>query len=152
MSDTVQDRYGKKVPWILGKNVRIPRINYPVYREGQMSLPSPGRSLVLILTYILMFFLVAGGIYMIINDPITVGGDASGNAIWIYPQIGDAFIIESLAAAFIIYVAGLGFFFIYQSTKHAYNYSYAIKIYIMGIVFAIGGFILLQLILFAKTN
>lgn len=150
MSETVQDRYGSKIPWIFGKSVRIPRLNYPVYREGQMSLPSPGKSMVLILTYILMFFLIAGGIYMIINDPITVGGDASGNAVWIYPSISDAFIIESIAAAFIVYIAGLGFYFIYQSTKHAYNYSYAIKIYILGIVFAIGGFVFLQMIMNSK--
>ena len=49
---TLQKKYGGKFPWVMGKNIRIPRVKYPEYREGQMALPSPGRSLILIGVFI----------------------------------------------------------------------------------------------------
>jgi hypothetical protein len=152
MSEKIQTKYGKKIPWIFGNKIRLPRIRYPVYREGSMSLPSPGRSLILILTYILLFYLVSGGIYLYIRDTIAMGGDAQGNAMWLYPSTNEAFIIESIAAAFIIYLAGIGFFLLYQSTKHAYNYSYAIKIYLIGMAAILGSFIMLQYMMGVKTG
>lgn len=149
---TLQKKYGKKFPWVMGKNIRIPRVNYPEYREGQMVLPSPGRSLILIGLFVFLFYLVVGGIYIGIRDPSAMGQDASGVALWLYPTTHDAFIIESLVAGIIIYAVGAGFFLIYNSTRHAFNYTYALKILVIGLFLALLGFVLLQYMMDQKIN
>ena len=66
------------------------------------------------------------------------------DTIWLYPSTHDAFIIESLAAAALIFLGGIGFILLYLTTKNAYNYKYAIILLGMGIVSIIVSFILLQ--------
>jgi hypothetical protein len=148
---TLQKKYGKKIPWVMGKNVRIPRVKYPEYREGQMALPSPGRSLILIGVFIFLFYLVVGGIYISIRDPSAMGSDAQGSVLWLYPSTHDAFIIESIVAGIIIYLTGAGFFLIYNSTRHAFNYTYAVKVLVIGLFLAAFGFVLLQYMMDVKT-
>jgi hypothetical protein len=104
------------------------------------------------LTYVFLFYLVLGGIYIAIRDPITVGGDAQGNAMFLYPSTHEAFIIESLVAGFLIYIAGIGFLLLYNTTKHSFNYSYAIKIYILGGFLVLLGFSMLQYMIGVKSG
>ena len=144
MSERLQDKFGPKLPWILPKSIRIPRIEFPVYREGKMALPSPGKSLALIAIYIFLFYLIAGGVYIYIQEPIAMGADANGEALWLYPSLHDAFIIESIVAAAIIFLAGSGFILLFNTTKHAFNYPYAMKIMVLGIVLSLLSFGLLQ--------
>ncbi len=152
MSSSIQEKFGRKMPWLFGKSIRIPKVNYPVYREGQMTLPTPGRSLILLATYIFLFWLMAGGIYLNIRDSIALGQDASQNVMWLYPSTSEAFIIESIVAAVLMFIGGTGFIILYQSTKHAYNYSYAVKLLIIGITAVVAGFSLLQYMIAVKTG
>jgi len=128
MSETIQEKVGKKMPWVLGKYVRIPRIKFPDMNDSSMVLQSPGKSLILIAIYAFLFFLVAGGIYIVIRDPIALGADNKGQPMWLYPSTSDAFIIESIAAAAIIFFGGFGFILMYNTTKNAFNYGYAVKL------------------------
>jgi uncharacterized protein YybS (DUF2232 family) len=91
-----------------------------------------------------------GGVYILIQNPIALGADSSGNPLWIYPSTQDAFIIESIVAGIIIFVGGLGFILLYETTKHSYNYSYAIKLLIFGLVLTALSFGLLQWIIKQK--
>ncbi|MHA1672714.1 MAG: hypothetical protein ACTSYI_03720 [Promethearchaeota archaeon] len=152
MSSSIQEKFGRKMPWLFGKSIRIPKVNYPVYREGQMTLPTPGRSLILLATYIFLFWLMAGGIYISIRDPIPLGQDASQNVMWLYPSTSEAFIIESIVAAVLMFIGGAGFIILYQSTKHAYNYSYAVKLLIIGMTAVVTGFSLLQYMIAVKSG
>ncbi len=152
LSEKLQTKFGEKLPWVMGASVRIPRVKFPEAREGGLSLPTPGKSLILILTYVFLFYLVLGGIYIAIRDPITVGGDAQGNAMFLYPSTHEAFIIESLVAGFLIYISGLGFLLLYNATKHSFNYAYAIKIYILGAALVFAGFIMLQYMIGVKSG
>ena len=136
----------------MGERIRIPRVKFPEAREGGLSLPTPGKSLILVLIYVFLFYLVLGGIYIGIRDTVTVGGDAQGNAVFLYPSTNEAFIIESLVAGFLIYIAGLGFLLLYNATKHSFNYEYAIKIYIIGGLLVIAGFSMLQYMIGVKTG
>lgn len=152
MSEKLQTKFGEKLPWVMGERIRIPRVKFPEAREGSLSLPTPGKSLILVLIYVFLFYLVLGGIYIGIRDTVTVGGDAEGNAIFLYPTTNEAFIIESLVAGFLIYIAGLGFLFLYNATKHSFNYAYAIKIYIIGGFLIIAGFSMLQYMIGVKSG
>jgi hypothetical protein len=152
MSEKLQDKFGKKVPWVMGKSVRIPRIKYPEYHEGNLALPSPGRSMVLIITFIFLFWLVMGGIYIFIREPSSMGGDAQGNAMFLYPSTHDAFIIESIVASILIFLGGAGFLLLYNATKHSFNYNYAVKLLLLGGFLAGGSFGILQYMIAVKTG
>ncbi len=152
LSEKLQTKFGEKLPWVMGEHVRIPRVKFPESREGGLSLPTPGKSLILILTYVFLFYLVLGGIYIAVRDPITVGGDSQGNAMFLYPSTHEAFIIESLVAGFLIYISGLGFLLLYNATKHSFNYVYAIKVYILGALLVFAGFIMLQYMIGVKSG
>ncbi len=152
LSEKLQTKFGEKLPWVMGESIRIPRVKFPESREGGLSLPTPGKSLILILTYVFLFYLVLGGIYIGIRGTVTVGGDAAGNAIFLYPSTHEAFIIESLVAGFLIYISGLGFLLLYNATKHSFNYGYAIKIYILGGLLAFAGFSMLQYMIMVKSG
>ena len=71
MSETLQEKFGVKIPWILGPKIRVPRIKFPTYREGSMSLPAPGRNILLMIIYGALFYFAAGGMYIQIQEPIT---------------------------------------------------------------------------------
>ena len=152
LSEKLQTKFGEKIPWVMGERIRIPRVKFPEAREGGLSLPTPGKSLILVLIYVFLFYLVLGGIYIGIRETVTVGGDAQGNAVFLYPTTNEAFIIESLVAGFLIYIAGLGFLLLYNATKHSFNYEYAIKIYIIGGLLVIAGFSMLQYMIGVKTG
>ena len=149
-SNKLQDSIGANMPWVLGNKVRIPRMKFPVYREGKMALPSPGKSLALIIIYIFMFWLVAGGLYIYIREPIAMGANSNGDPMWIYPSTHDAFIVESIVAAVVIYVGGLGYYLMYNTTKHSFNYPYAVKLLILGLTLSGLSFGLLQWIIKEK--
>ena len=152
LSEKLQTKFGEKLPWVMGERIRIPRVKFPEAREGGLSLPTPGKSLILILTYVFLFYLVLGGIYIGIRDTVTVGGNAAGEVMFLYPSIHEAFIIESLVAGFLIYISGLGFLLLYNATKHSFNYGYAIKIYILGGLLAVAGFWMLQYMIGVKSG
>jgi hypothetical protein len=152
MSETIQKRIGKKVPWILGKKIRIPRVKFPDFEDASMSLPTPGRSLLLIAIYAVLFWLVMGGIYIWIREPIALGADNTGSPMWLYPSTQDAFIIESIVAASIIFLGGLGFVLLYETTKHSFNYTYAVKLLVIGLGLAATSFGLLQWMITQKEN
>lgn len=152
MSEKLQDKFGKKMPWVMGNQVRIPRINYPTYREGSLSLPSPGRSMMLLGTYIFLFYLLMGGIYLYIKEPSAMGGDATGAIRWLYPSTSDAFVVESIVAAILIFMGGAGFFLLYNATKHSFNYNYAVKLLILGMTLSGLSFGILQYMMYKKLN
>ena len=152
LSEKLQDKFGEKLPWVMGERIRIPRVKFPEAQEGGLSLPTPGKSLILILIYVFLFYLVLGGIYLGIRDTPTIGGDAAGNAVFLFQSTNEAFIIESLVAGFLIYISGLGFLLLYNATKHSFNYGYAIKIYIIGAILAFAGFAMLQYMIGVKSG
>ena len=142
------------VPWVLGEKVRVPRIKFPSIKKGLVSIPSPGKNLFLLVIYGLLFWLMAGGIYLTITEMQAVGqrqiGPNEYDTIWLYPSTHDAFIIESLAAASLIFLGGIGFIFLYMTTKNSYNYKYAIILLGIGIISIIISFTILQYMIKAK--
>ena len=143
----VQEKIRKKVPWIF-IGIRIPKVKFPSIEDRNLDLPSPTRNFVLIVLYIVLFFLLSGGVYLNIpdslgNKPIAVGSQG-GEPLWVYPSINDAFIIESIAAAIVIFIGGIGFMILYQATKNLYNPSYAQKLIALGFGLALFSFIFLQ--------
>ena len=148
----LKTNFAKRLPWVLGKKVRIPGIKFPEFQDLNMVLPTPGKSIILIAIYAGLFWLVMGGIYILTNNPIALGSNSNGQPVWLYPSTSDAFVIESIVAAIFIFLGGLGFIFLYETTKHSFNYSYAVKLLIFGLVLICTTFGLLQWMIQQKEN
>jgi hypothetical protein len=152
MSETIrlQDKYGPKIPWILPKSVRIPRIRFPVLTDKMGAIPTPSKTFAFVAILVFFFWLAMGGIYIQIRKPIALGADAQGKPLWLYPSTSEAFVIESIVAAIIIYIGSFGFILLYNATKNAYNKSYAQTLIIIGMIMVGVSFGVLQWIVNQK--
>jgi hypothetical protein len=136
---------------ILGIRIRVPRVKFPQITENSLYLPSPFRNFLLTGIYIVLFYLVSGGIYIQIRDPPALGVDEEGKITWLVINLGEAFLIESFIACVCIFNAGLGFILLIEAQKNAYDYGYSIKL-IIGGLFLIGFcFSLLQWMIWYKN-
>ncbi|MHA1792513.1 MAG: hypothetical protein ACTSVI_07700 [Promethearchaeota archaeon] len=125
--------------------IRIPKVRLTSLGRSTISLPSPPRMLVLMATYIFLFWLMAGGIYIMVRNPIALGSKQGGTQpIYFYPSLNDSFIIEGFIAAIILFVGGIGAIMIYQASLQAYNKSYALKLLYLGLVLSGVAFLIMQ--------
>ncbi len=152
-SETILERIRSKTPWILGKLLRKPKINFPKFRTPRVSLPMPSKYLSIVLVYIILFILQTGVIYLMIRNPPALGSDPnSGSPIFLYPDLYESFIIEGIVASMLMFFCSIGFIFLYQASKHVYNKSLAIRILAIGIVMVIITFIILQYMIGVKMG
>ncbi len=134
--------------------IRIPRVRLTGIGSG-ITLPSPPRMLMLMASYILLFWLMAGGIYFMVRNPIAVGSTGSGenaDAVFFYPSMNESFIIEGIIAATLLFIAGIGTVLMYQASLQKLNKSYATKLLVVGFVLAIVSFLTLQYIINIKLG
>ncbi|MEX2680242.1 MAG: hypothetical protein Q6373_001460 [Candidatus Sigynarchaeota archaeon] len=134
--------------------IRIPRVRLSGIGSG-IALPSPPRMLMLMASYILLFWLMAGGIYFIVRNPIAVGSSGSGEnarAVFFYPSTNESFIIEGIIAAILLFTSGIGLVLMYQGSLQKMNRSYAIKLLVVGFILSIIAFLALQWIMNIKLG
>lgn len=152
-SETILEIIKRKTPWIPGKLLRKPKINFPKFRVPRVSLPMPSRYLSIVLVYIILFILQTGVIYLMIREPPALGSDPnSGNPIFLYPDLYESFIIEGIVASMLMFFCSIGFVFLYQASKHVYNKSLALRILAIGILMVIITFIILQYMIGVKMG
>jgi hypothetical protein len=151
-SETVFERVKSKTPWIFGKALRKPKIRFPEMKLPKMDMPLPGKSIAVMLIYVILFLLQTGIVYLIYTEPPAMGGDAQGNPIFLYPSIHDAFIVESIVASVFIFLFSLGFIFLYQASKHVYNKKIAVRILAIGIILVLISYTALQAMITVKLQ
>ena len=144
------------MPWVIS-SIRIPYIDFPDFKGRNLDIPTPSRNILLGAIYIFLFWLMMGGVYLMIpnssgNTPIALGADQQGNPVWIYPSITDAFVIESIIAGAVIFIGAIGFIILYQSTKHIYNTRYARMLIAVGFALATIMFVILQYIIIQQKS
>ncbi|TXT61380.1 MAG: OST3 / OST6 family protein [Promethearchaeota archaeon] len=151
-SETVLEKIKEKTPWIFGNKIRKPKIKFPSISMGRrISVPSPSKTLLLIIIYVVLFVLQMGAIYIVYRDTISLGATEGGEPIFLYPSISDQFIIEGIVASLLFLIGSLGFILLYQASKYVYNRSTVLKILVIGFVFILVAFIILQIMLSIKT-
>lgn len=150
-SETLLEKIKRKTPWIFGTWIRKPKIIFPKLRFRKLHLPLPPKSLSYITIFIILFLLQTGIVYLILREPPALGADPENNPVFIWPQtIHEAFIIESIVASILMFLASSGFFLLYHASKHIYNKKFADWIIIIAILMISIAFGLLQLMLRAK--
>jgi len=151
-SETILEKIKSKTPWIFGKSLRKPKINFPKMRRPRISLPMPSRSLGIVTVFIILFVLQTGIVYLLIREPPALGANAAGDPIFIYADINESFIIEGIVASVLIIFCSTGFIFLYQASKFVYNKKMAVSILTIGVIMIIITFILLQYMISVKMR
>ncbi len=151
-SETIFEKIKDKTPWVFGKSLRRPKINFPKLKLPRLSFPSPSRSLSIITILIILFILQTGVVYFMVRDPPAIGGDSQGNPVLIYKDIHESFIIEGIVASILILFCSIGFIALFQASKYVYNKRMAVWILVIGMVMIIITFIMLQYMIAVKMG
>lgn len=131
--------------------LRLPKLRLTSLGTSTISLPSPPRMLFLMITYVALFWLMAGGIYILVRDPIAMGAQG-GQPLYFYPSLNESFIIEGFIAAIMLFAGGAGGVILYQASLNAMNKSYAIKLLVVGLALSMASFFTLQYIINIKLG
>lgn len=96
-------------------------------------------------------FLLGGGIYDILEKPLTAIVAAGGRIIVIYPYaLNEQFLVESIIVMTLYAIGVVGFFLTYQSTKYAYRPRQAFILLLVGFVLIITAYLLMENTLLAR--
>ncbi|MFX0027579.1 MAG: hypothetical protein ACFE8B_00090 [Candidatus Hermodarchaeota archaeon] len=151
-SETIIEKIKRNLPWIFGKKLRKPKINFPKIKYRRFSLPTPSRSLIIIIIFSILFLLQTGIVYLIVRDPPSAGRDEYGNPIFVWERdIHEAFVIESIVASILIILFSFGFLLVFQASKYIYDKKIADYYLFLGIIIILLTFALLQFMLYVKA-
>ncbi len=96
-------------------------------------------------------FLLGGGIYDLIEQPI-VAFVSGGRIIPYYPQaLNEQLLGESIAAMMLYSLGVMGLILAYQSTKYAYSPREAYTTLLIGLILLLIGWVLVEFFLFPST-
>jgi len=94
-------------------------------------------------------FLLAGGIYDILEQPLSAIS-WSGRVLFFYPYLQAQVIIES-AGVMVAYAMGVaGILLMYQSTKYAYKPRQAFMMLLSGVILILIAYIFIESLVFQK--
>jgi uncharacterized membrane protein len=98
-------------------------------------------------------FLLAGGLYDIIMQPIVAFYSASNNRFYfLYPEMSGQFIFDTVASGILYAVGFVGLLAMYQSTRHAYNPRQAYMTMIIGATLLFIAYLFIEYFIYIKLN
>ena len=112
-----------------------------LYRR--ISTAKPSTFILSIIAIAIAIFLFGGGLYNIIMKPLPAVY-YSGRFIFLYPQLSEQFITDSIVATILYSFGIVGLIAIYQSTKYAYKPRQAYMMLLMGVALLFLAYIFLE--------
>ena len=100
----------------------------------------------------LVFLLIGGGVYNLLEKPPPMGIAPYNTPQLLYPELSRQFLLESLIATFFFAIGAVGFVLLHRSMRHAYDTSYATSLMFLGFVMILIGFIGAQVMGNAKLG
>jgi len=123
---------------------RISSLSYSInrfYRKISTIKPSTIFLSVIVIAAAIFFF--GGGLYNVIKRPLP-SAYVSSRFIFLYPQLSEQFITDSIIATILYSLGTIGVIAMYQSTKYAYQPRQAYMMFLMGVVLLIMVYIFLE--------
>ena len=118
----------------------------------KISTAKPSYFLIAVLLMGFVIFLLGGGIYDLLQNPLAVF-PMRGRIIFYYPYyLHDQSLNESIGVMIMYTLGTLGLLLVYQSTKYAHTPRHATIMLIIGIVFLILAFITVEAIIYWKMH
>jgi hypothetical protein len=109
----------------------------------RVSTVKPSTLILSIIAIATAVFLFGGGLYNIIMKPLPAVY-YSGRFIFLYPQLSEQFITDSIVATILYSLGIIGLLFMYQSTKYAYKPRQAYMMFIVGVILILIAYIFLE--------
>lgn len=131
---------------------RISSLSFSLNRfYNRISTAKPSILIVSILAIAFVVFLFGGGLYDLAVKP-QAAVYYQGRFIFLYPQLSEQFIADSMVATILYSFGIIGLLVIYESTKHAYQPRQAYMMFIGGIILLMIAYIFLEATIQLKLN
>jgi len=132
-----------------GKKESISQSMYRIY--NRISGIEPSSSVLSIITVVIAVFLLGGGVYNIVVQPLPsiYYGD---QFIFLYPQLNEQFITDSIVAMIMYSVGALGLVVMYRSTKSAFKPRQAYYTLLSGVILLLLAYIFLEVTINLKIG
>ena len=119
-----------KLPWIVPgirrPNFRFYKLTFTIPREV------PGR-LFFIFIFLAIFYVYIGGVYDLVEKPLTIGSDANQNPLLIYPGGTDRqFLLEGVVAGILMFIGFGGLYLLDSAAKDPHDTQRAINFIVIG--------------------
>lgn len=125
----------------------ISSISYSLQRfHNRISSTRPSTFALAILAIAFAIFLFGGGLYSIIVKPYPAVY-YGGRFLFVYPQLSEQFVSDSIIAMILFSIGTMGLAFMYQSTKYVYKPRQAYMVFIVGVMLLIMSYISIEAIL-----
>ena len=111
------------------------------FRKISTAKPSAFATTLIIMSYAI--FLFGGGLYTLTSSPLPAFYTGS-TFIFLYPDLGQQFISDSVIAIMLYAIGFIGLLAIYQSTKYAYKPRQAYMTLIIGVTLLLLAYIFLE--------
>jgi hypothetical protein len=115
----------------------VPIVRRPDYQLRHVRLSAPTSipiQLVIAVIFIGLFFIYIGGFYDLAQDPVPAfGSDSNGDPVVIISRLNHQYLVEGIAAGFLMFIGAGGFFLIHYSTQYAYSPRNSTILLLMGI-------------------
>ena len=138
----------------MSRNVkrRISSLSYSINRfYRKISTTKPSTMVLSAIVIAAAIFLFGGRIYDLVNRPLP-SAYVSSRFIFLYPQLSEQFMTDSIIAMTLYSLGIIGAIAIYQSTKYAYKPRQAYLMFLIGAVFLIMAYIFLETIIQIKMG
>ncbi|MCE7742369.1 MAG: hypothetical protein GOP50_07890 [Candidatus Heimdallarchaeota archaeon] len=139
----------RKIPWL------FPGIRRPSFSLHQVSIRIPTRipiSVLYVLIYAVIFYIFAGGAYMLVNkDNLISIGQYGNTPQFIARSLHLQYLIEGLVAGFIFSFAALSLYLFDYATRYAFDVSTAQKVELIATLLIVIWYVAILLIFRAKT-
>lgn len=112
-----------------------------LYRR--VSTTKPSTFILSIISMAIAIFLFGGGLYDIIVRPYAAIYTGS-YFVFLYPQLSEQFISDSIVAIILYTLGTIGSITIYQSTKYSYKPRQAYITFIVGMTLLLAAYVLLE--------
>ncbi len=136
------------LPWIPG----LKRPKFKIKKPDMRILTDMPENYILIGLLILVFFLIGGGVYGLLERPPPMGIGEFQAPQPLYPELNRQFLLESLIATSFFAIGALGFVLLHWSMRYAYDTSYATSLLFLGFVMILIGYIGAEVMISAKLS
>jgi len=110
----------------------------------RVSTAKPSTLILAVIAIGIAVFLFGGGLYDIIMKPLPSVYTQSRGFLFLYPQLSEQFISDSIIASTLYVLGIIGLLAIYQSTKYAYRPRQAYMMFIVGALLLFMAYVVLE--------
>jgi phosphoglycerol transferase MdoB-like AlkP superfamily enzyme len=122
----------RKLPWRMQRVFGNLGYSLRVFRGPATRRMKPSTTVLSIIVVLFVGFVLAGGIYDILERPISLLPTSYGYSVVIQGTLGQQTLNESLIAAFLYFLGLAGLYMLLRSTRYAYRPRNAYLLLILG--------------------